>query len=112
MIAFEAGLLLHEAGWTVRFYEDAPYLLSERNVARRMEQLADQVEKAEAVKVEEVWETRIDAIMAYPSQLGRIFGRYVGVSPTRASIGSALHGYATAAGDGAAIEQFWKRVGS
>jgi LmbE family N-acetylglucosaminyl deacetylase len=107
-VAFQAGRLLHESGVRVRFYEDLPYALEAPHVTRRMDDLRGQVENAEKVPVEEVWQTKIEAIMAFPSQVGVIFERYVGVQPTRPAISDAMHDYAVAAGDGVAVEQFWK----
>ncbi len=107
-IAYRAGLEMHRAGYRVRFFEDLPYALNEENVTTRMAQLGDSVEKAEAVAIGEVFETKIDAIMDYPSQLAVIFETYVGVAPTRETISEAMWKHATAAGDGVAVERYWK----
>ncbi|MGE3798856.1 MAG: PIG-L deacetylase family protein [Thermomicrobiales bacterium] len=110
-IGFLTGMLLHNAGYTVRFYEDLPYALSREKFERRMDAIGGTVETAESVAIGEVWETKIDAIMAFPSQLKVIFESYVGVDATRASISEALRSYAEAIGHGVPVERFWKASG-
>jgi hypothetical protein len=55
------------------------------------------------------WKRKIDAIMAYPSQLGTIFGQYVGVGTSRAAIDEAMTTYAHSMGVGVPAERFWSR---
>ncbi len=111
-LVFQTGRVLHDAGYTVRFYEDLPYALSADSRQLRFSELGGQVEQAETVPVGAFWDTKIDAIMCYQSQVAVIFQRYVGVEPTRAAISEAMHRYAVAAGNGIASEQFWSLTNS
>lgn len=106
--AYRAGLCLHKRSYEVWFYEDLPYGLKPEHVADRADFLKlDQVEPGPVVNVSAEWDRKIDAIMAYPSQLEVIFGRYVGVGTSRAAISAAMAEYARSVGDGALAERFW-----
>jgi len=108
--AFLAGLELIRRGWEVWFYEDLPYGLRQANVDARREQIAqDGLKPGPAVEVGGQWKRKIDAIMAYPSQLSTIFGQYVGVGTSRAAIDEAMTAYARTMGDGVPAERFWSR---
>ncbi len=106
--AYLAGLELIRRGWEVWFYEDLPYGLRQDNVdARRDQVAADNLAAGPTVDVTSAWNRKIDAIMAYPSQLAVIFGQYVGVGASRPAIDQAMHAYAMSAGDGVLAERFW-----
>ena len=105
--AERAGSLLAEQGYTVWFYEDLPYALRVENVESRRSMLDPALEPRAAVDIERVWTTKVDAIMAYPSQLPTIFEQYVGVRATRLGIEGAMGDYARAMGDGTLAERFW-----
>jgi len=107
---FRAGLQLAEAGWDVWFYEDLPYSLIAGARERRTAAIGSQVRPGTLVDVESVWTEKMDAIMAYPSQLATIFGGYVGVGSSRAEIDAAMSAYARAAGDGIRAERFWTAI--
>ena len=108
--AYLAGLELIRRGWEVWFYEDLPYGLKPANVDARREQIAqDGLKPGPAVDVGSQWKRKVDAIMAYPSQLSTIFGQYVGVGTARAAIDEAMSTYARSMGDGAPAERFWSR---
>jgi len=108
--AYLAGLELIRRGWEVWFYEDLPYGLKPANVDARREQIAqDGLKPGPAVDVGSQWKRKVDAIMAYPSQLSTIFGQYVGVGTSRAAIDEAMSTYARSMGDGAPAERFWSR---
>jgi LmbE family N-acetylglucosaminyl deacetylase len=108
-IAFEAGRLLSEAGHDVWFYEDLPYSLNPDRLKARLDDLGNRIDVAALVDVRDVWVTKIDAIMAYPSQLPTIFD-YVGVGHTREAIDEAMGDYARVHGDGVPMERYWKLV--
>lgn len=110
--AYSTGLELIRRGWEVWFYEDLPYGLRSANVEQRLTTLeADGLTPGPLVDVQPVWVRKIDAIMAYPSQLGTIFGQYVGVGTSRLAIDEAMSAYARHAGNGVAAERFWVRNG-
>ena len=109
-VAFQAGVELDRAGWEVWFYEDLPYALKPGITSDRIERVRTPLRVAARVPVEETWAAKIDAIMAYPSQLATIFN-YVEAGSSRAEIESLLRVYAEAAGDGVPVERFW-RVGA
>jgi LmbE family N-acetylglucosaminyl deacetylase len=106
--AFRAGRQLHDDGWEVWFYEDLPYALKPDHLAARRSLVeSDGLAPGPIVPVESVWHTKIDAIMAYPSQLPTIFGQYVGVGSSREAIDEAMAAYASGAGNGTRAERFW-----
>ncbi|MDQ2683357.1 MAG: PIG-L family deacetylase [Chloroflexota bacterium] len=110
--AYHAGLELIRRGWDVWFYEDLPYALRPENVAARRPILAgDGIQAGPAVDVRDAWNRKIDAIMAYPSQLATIFGQYVGIGSTRSAIDESMREYAVKAGSGVAAERFWAANG-
>jgi hypothetical protein len=59
------------------------------------------------VDVSANWTRKIDAIMAYPSQLPTIFGQYVGIGSTREAIDEAMATFAEGVGNGTRSEEFW-----
>jgi LmbE family N-acetylglucosaminyl deacetylase len=110
--AYLAGLALATRGWEVWFYEDMPYGLRSENQEKRQAQVeADGLRPGVVVDVGAVWKRKIDAIMAYPSQLKTIFGEYVGVGTTRSEIEAAMASYARSVGGGEHVERFWVRNG-
>jgi LmbE family N-acetylglucosaminyl deacetylase len=110
--AYLAGLELIRRGWEVWFYEDLPYGLKQENVDARRSQIEDDgMRPGPIVAVDSQWNRKIDAIMAYPSQLSTIFGQYVGIGTTRAAIDEAMTAYACSMGDGVPAERFWSRHG-
>ena len=107
-LAFEAAVLLDRAGWDVCFYEDLPYSLLEGRVGDRVSRAGTPLQVTALVDVSSVWEKKIDAIMAYPSQLEVIFGQYVGAGSSRAEIDAVRSAYSKEAGDGRNAERFWR----
>lgn len=105
--AERAGALLAERGYAVWFYEDLPYALRPENVERLRPLLDPALAPRVRVDVSGVWTTKLDAIMAYPSQLSTIFEQYVGVRATRLGIEGAMGDYARALGDGVLAERYW-----
>lgn len=107
-LGFKAGVLLASYGWDVWFYEDLPYSLLEGRVADRLSRAGERLEVAGTVDVSSVWDTKIDAIMAYPSQLKVIFETYVGAGSSREAIDRVMSEYSKEAGDGRNAERFWR----
>jgi LmbE family N-acetylglucosaminyl deacetylase len=108
-LAFEAGRELANAGWDVWFYEDLPYALNPERLQSRLTALDGQIKTAALVDVGIVWDDKISAIMAYPSQLPTIFD-YVGVGHSRDAIDGAMSGYAGSTIPGKLVERFWNVV--
>jgi hypothetical protein len=108
LLAFQAGLLLASRGFDVWFYEDLPYALIEGRFDERMERIDSPLAGAGLVDVLPVWDTKIDAIMAYPSQLAVIFSEYAGTGSTRDAIDAAMRRYSEQAGEGIPAERFWR----
>lgn len=106
--AYRAGLCLHKRGYDVWYYEDLPYSLKPEHLSAREDFLTlDLIAPGPIVDVSSVWDRKIDAIMAYPSQLAVIFEQYVGVGASRVAISDAMSSYAKSAGDGKLAERFW-----
>jgi LmbE family N-acetylglucosaminyl deacetylase len=105
--AFAAGVELAQAGAEVWFYEDLPYGLLPGALDRRISSIAAPIAPEILVDVASVWETKIDAIFAYPSQLFTIFNDYVGIGTSRVKISDAMGDYARQIGDELLCEGFW-----
>jgi LmbE family N-acetylglucosaminyl deacetylase len=110
-LAFRAAVMLDRAGWDVCFYEDLPYSLLEGRVDDRVSRAGVSLQETALVDVSAVWEKKIDAIMAYPSQLEVIFGQYVGVGSSREAIDAVMSAYSNEAGNGRNAERFWRIAG-
>lgn len=107
-LAFRAGLLLDSAGWEVWFYEDLPYSLLPGRVDERVARAGVGLSIAGIVDVSDMWSEKIDAIMAYPSQLKVIFEDYVGAGSSRAAIDEVMSKYSQEVGGGRNAERFWR----
>lgn len=118
-ICFAAALELAAAGWDVWFYEDIPYALTANALGERLERVAEtwherapaairfrRLEPATQVDITPVWETKLAAILAYPSQVPTIF-RHVAPDASKAQIDAALRAYATRR-DGVVSEYLWR----
>lgn len=108
--AWEAGVALHRAGWKVWFYEDLPYALKAGIRRERIETAGVPLAVGALVDVAATWEQKLDAIMAYLSQLATIFN-YVDAGASRDEIAALLGEYATEAGGGIAVERYWRLQG-
>jgi LmbE family N-acetylglucosaminyl deacetylase len=106
-IAFAAGIELAQAGWNVWFYEDLPYALQSGSVEGRIAASEYPLTVAAIVDVSEVWQSKIAAIMAYPSQLAVIFS-YVGKGHSREQIDAVMTAYALEVGGDTPAERLWK----
>lgn len=107
-LAFLAAAQLDRAGWDVWFYEDLPYSLLPGRVDERVERAGVTLEVAGTVDVSSVWTKKIDAIMAYPSQLKVIFEAYVGAGSSREAIDEVMSTYSKKVGHGRNAERFWR----
>jgi LmbE family N-acetylglucosaminyl deacetylase len=105
--AFGTGVWLARRGVEVWFYEDLPYALRPDACQRRVDQAGVPLRPQAVVDVSSVWERKLDAILAYPSQLSTVFEQYVGVGTSREEIDEAMGAYARTAGDGVPAERFW-----
>lgn len=106
-IAFRAGIELARNGWEVWFYEDLPYALRKGVGEARIAETGEPLSIGATVDVSTVWDKKIAAIMAFPSQLAVIFG-YVDSGHSRQEINETMKEYATSAGRGVPAERFWK----
>ena len=111
-VAFLAGALLAANGWDVWFYEDLPYAINPGARDARVAALAatNPVEVAATIDVRPVWGAKLDAILAYPSQLATVFD-YVGSGATPREIDATMRRYAESVGNGVASERFWRLRG-
>lgn len=105
--AFRAGVALARSGWDVWFYEDLPYALRPGLLDQRLASGSARFEPAATVAVESVWETKLAAILAYPSQLERTFS-FAGIHGNRDEIAAVLDDYAGRVGSGESGERFWR----
>jgi LmbE family N-acetylglucosaminyl deacetylase len=105
--AYAAGRLLGSRGWQVWFYEDLPYGLKPELASGRKAAIASQIGDPRLVDVGDVWDRKVQAILAYPSQLRVIFEEYVGIGSSQDAIDAGMGSYARVAGDGRPAERFW-----
>jgi LmbE family N-acetylglucosaminyl deacetylase len=109
-IVFQSGVALAARGWDVWFYEDIPYTLRPGALETRLADIenATALEPAARVPLQPGWESKLDAILCYPSQLQTVFQQYVGVGTSREEIGAALRAYATRDDVEIPGERFWR----
>jgi len=105
--AFLTGMELARRGHEVWFYEDLPYGLVEGARDRRTSAIGESIRSAVLVDISDQWGKKIDAILAYPSQLSTIFVDYVNVGTHREQISEAMAAYARTVGNGTLCERFW-----
>jgi LmbE family N-acetylglucosaminyl deacetylase len=105
--AFAAGVRLAQTRYEIWFYEDLPYALNPGAAEAQIAATGVALEIAAVVDVTEVWEEKLAAIMAYPSQLATVFA-YVDAGSSRDEIDAVLRAYATEVGGGAPGERFWR----
>ena len=110
---FRAAVELARAGWDVWYYEDIPYAMRPDALDSRLADITTETAMTPAAlaPIASTWEHKLDAIMAYPSQLETVFRTYVGVGISRPEIGEALTNYARGVGDGTLAERFWHMAG-
>ncbi|MBA2595391.1 MAG: PIG-L family deacetylase [Chloroflexia bacterium] len=109
-IVFLAGMELATRGWEVWFYEDIPYALKPNALENRLAEISESfpLQQVAWVPVQSVWETKLDAILSYPTQLEMVFRNYVGVGTSRDEISAALGTYAAEGSGGILTERFWQ----
>ncbi|HEX6290420.1 MAG TPA: PIG-L family deacetylase [Herpetosiphonaceae bacterium] len=98
-----AGLMLHEQGADVVWYEDAPYAARQPHaLTERLAALSEQF-VPEAIAIDAALERKLAAIRAYRSQLAELFGA-VGME-------QVMTAYAATVGDGQHRfgERIWRR---
>ncbi len=110
-LAFLAGHWLQAMGYVIWLYEDLPYAMIGDNRPVRLAALADrgiELRVAANCPTATGWRRKIDAVLAYPSQLETVFRNYAGVEPTAAGIDEALSSYHRSIGAGTSVERFWE----
>ncbi len=106
-IAFSAGIVLASAGWEVWFYEDLPYAFQHGARDDRLETVGQQLRVAAEVDVSGTWQTKLAAIMAYPSQITTVFKR-AGSGASRQEIDACMRDYARRGSSSTPVERFWR----
>ena len=109
-LVFTAGAQLAREGWDVWFYEDLPYALREGALRDRLATAAVDLTPAAIIDVTATWKAKMDAILAYPSQLPAIFAS-VGSTGRRHEIDALLRAYADRPEHGTLGERFWRLDG-
>lgn len=107
-IVQRSAALLHERGYAVRFYEDYPYIVRdpaglEWNLARLAERSRWQGHVVPLKQAD--LQRKIDAVMAYPSQLGVLFP---GDGALQERVAAALKDHARQTGNGRPAERLWQ----
>lgn len=107
-LTFAVGRELDARGWNVWFYEDLPYAIRPGALHQRLEEVKSVIspDPPRIIDIGAVWETKIDAVVAYRSQMATVFG-YVGGDGSRATIDRVMRDYAEDRGDGHPAECFW-----
>ncbi len=100
-----AGALLARSGDQLWYFGDQPYSLDSALWRPRLQEIRIPDECVD-VGVGPVWNQRIDAVMAYRSQLASAFG-YVGVGNDREQISNALAACWRDGSGSGPVERFW-----
>ena len=106
------GIALEDAGWPVWFYEDLPYAFLPDRTERRLADLRAHnitLVPVASVPIDAVLPAKLDAVMAYTSQLDKVFTEYAGMGASREAIAAGLAAY-HAGGGPDSFEVFWRRV--
>ena len=106
-VVFQAAVQLAKTGWEVWFYEDLPYALWNDALPDRLATAEVDLARVASVDITATWGAKIDAILAYRSQLGAVFSS-IGSSGNRDEIDALLGTYAAGAEDGRREERFWR----
>ena len=107
-IVQRSAALLHERGYAVRFYEDYPYIVRDpAGLERSLARLADRGRwQAHLILLSQAeLQRKIDAVLAYPSQLGVLFP---GDGALQTRVAAALEDHAQQTGDGRPAERLWQ----
>lgn len=109
-IARRSAVMMQRSGYEVRYYEDYPYIV--RDPAGLETSLASLAARgrwqADAVPLGlPDLQRKVDAVLAYPSQLGVLFP---GDGPIRQRVTAALHAHAQQTGQGKLAERLWRMV--
>jgi len=106
-LVFTAGVQLAREGWDVWFYEDLPYALRDGALRDRLATASVNLTPAAIIDVTATWGAKMDAILAYPSQLPAIFSS-VGSTGRRLEIDALLRAYAERPDHDTLGERFWR----
>ncbi len=109
-LAFLAGNVLAVMGYVVWLYEDLPYAMIGNNRDHRLaslDRLGLGVHLAAMSPTAPGWRRKIQAVLAYPTQLETVFRNYAGVEPTPTGIDDALATHHLSVGAGMSAERFW-----
>lgn len=106
------GRVLAAGGHDVWCYEDQPYALDRASLRARAGELdADGWVRDRAVDVGDTWNDKIDAIVAYRSQLASVFRLVIDGPVDRASIDRVMRAAATD-DRGRLVERHWRSGGA
>jgi LmbE family N-acetylglucosaminyl deacetylase len=72
MLAFDIGTLLHNAGYTVKFYEDLPYAMREDYLKARVGSIQGMHSEIELFDLKQL-DKKLQALHAYQSQIDSLF---------------------------------------
>ena len=107
-IARRSATILQRHGFDVLYYEDYPYVARDPEGFERS--LGGQAERSRwkkqlALLSPAALQGKIEAVLAYPSQLGVLFP---GAGDVRQRVSAALHGQAEQTGQGRLAERLWR----
>ncbi len=107
-IVQRSAAILHDRGYTVRFYEDYPYVVRDpTGLEASLARLAarDRWQPHLVALSQADLQGKIDAVLAYVSQLGVLFP---GGSAAAARVAAALQLHAQVVGNGGLAERLWQ----
>ena len=104
VLCFAAHDRLREVGCAVHHYEDFPYVTRAGKLAARLESLHDSTLASVTVDVARTLDTRIDAVRAYPSQLG-----FMGMDRPEGLVRTHAAAVMPGSSPGSYGERFWTR---
>ena len=104
-LVYQASVTIARPGDEIWYFADQPYSLDLRLFSQRVEEI-ELPENLVHINTKPVWNQRIDAVMAYRSQIASAFG-YVGTGEDRTEISQALGSRWTPPATTEMIERFW-----
>ncbi len=72
LVICAAGLIAHEQGSNIVWYEDAPYAVEPDLVTQRLDML-DETFESEVARIDSMLQRKLEAISMYRSQVGKLF---------------------------------------
>ena len=106
------GTALEDAGWSVWYYEDLPYASLPGKTEQRLADLRAggiSLTPVARVPIAAVFDAKLNAVLAYGSQLDKVFTEYAGMGASREAIAAGLTAYHSRGGPPIA-EVFWRRT--